>query len=166
VTKKVTKLATRLRAGRRRAAREHERASWIWKVAQFRKKVRKRGGNSGNDPVKKYILLDGKPCLLGGGMEDLVGWAMWLETSKGERILGHTQVGRVFVSTVFLGLDHNLSGDGPPVLWETMVFGADEDPDWRRFQRRYSSQEAAIEGHRQAVDELKHGIVVVPDEEL
>ena len=52
-------------------------------------------------------------------------------------------VGDVRVSTVFLGLDHSLTLDGPPVLWETMVFGGDND----QYQQRYTSRAEAIEGH-------------------
>lgn len=33
------------------------------------------------------------------------------------------EIGDSKVSTIFLGLDHNYSGKGPPILWETMVFG-------------------------------------------
>lgn len=51
---------------------------------------------------------------------DLLKWAKWFETA--ERIIDVTYVTpKVRVSTVFLGLDHGF-GDGPPVLFETMVF--------------------------------------------
>ena len=54
-----------------------------------------------------------------------------------------------WVSTVWLGLDHNFSGDGPPVIFESMVFafrksqGLGEDLD----QERYSTEEEARMGH-------------------
>lgn len=41
---------------------------------------------------------------------------------KAERQLERTKIGRVTVSTIFLGLNHRW-GDGPPILWETMVLG-------------------------------------------
>jgi hypothetical protein len=48
----------------------------------------------------------------------------------------------IMVSTVFLGIDHGY--EGPPILWETMVFGT----DFQDFgQARYRSQEEAIAGH-------------------
>ncbi len=47
------------------------------------------------------------------------------------------------ISTVFLGVDHNW-GPGPPILWETMVFGPEPWTDW---QDRYSSHEEAAAGH-------------------
>lgn len=51
------------------------------------------------------------------------------------------------ISTVFLGLDHSW-GSGPPVLWETMIFGGEHDND----QDRYTSHEDALIGHKHAVD--------------
>jgi hypothetical protein len=44
----------------------------------------------------------------------------------------------IYVSTAFLGIDYNPSGRGPPVLWETMVFGGPHDG----YQRRYGSRAA------------------------
>jgi hypothetical protein len=52
---------------------------------------------------------------------DLMKWADWFETA--DRRVAKDYVGEVKVSTVFLGLDHNFSGGGNPILWETMVFG-------------------------------------------
>jgi hypothetical protein len=46
------------------------------------------------------------------------------------------------VSTIFLGLDHQ-HGIGPPVLWETLIFGGPLDGEGRR----YTSREAARAGH-------------------
>lgn len=66
---------------------------------------------------RQYILKDGIPVQ----EPDLIKWATWFETS--ERIIATTQVGKELVSTVFLGLDHNYTSEGPPILWETMVFG-------------------------------------------
>lgn len=47
------------------------------------------------------------------------------------------------VSTVFLGCDHNWSGEGPPVLFETMVFGGPLDEE----QVRYCTLAEARAGH-------------------
>lgn len=56
------------------------------------------------------------------------------------------------VSTVFLGLDHAF-GDGPPVLWETMIFGGEHDG----YQRRYTTREAALDGHLAAMALVTNG---------
>jgi hypothetical protein len=65
-----------------------------------------------------------------------------------------TQVGPYMVSTVFLVFDHNFGGGGPPVLYETMVFGGgDDEPQWR-----YLTREAAAAGHERAVAELREAL--------
>ena len=64
------------------------------------------------------------------------------------------EIGGVKVSTVFLGLDHRFSDsleDGPPVLWETMIFGGAHD----EHQERYTSRADAIAGHARAVKMVK-----------
>jgi hypothetical protein len=38
------------------------------------------------------------------------------------RQVAKTRLGRMLVSTVFLGLDHSFTPGGPPILFETMVF--------------------------------------------
>ena len=60
------------------------------------------------------------------------------------------KVGDMHVSTVFMGIDHNCSGQGEPVLYETMVF---ECPDGDH-QRRYCTREAAVAGHKEIVSEI------------
>lgn len=49
----------------------------------------------------------------------------------------------ITVSTVFLVVNHEFIGDGPPILFETMVFGGDHD----EFQLRYHTWEMAEFGH-------------------
>src|SRR5262249_14676485 len=92
---------------------------------------------------------DPEPC------EDLLRWAHFLEYDE-RRIVRQQRwrsvdpaVGEVFVSTVFLGIDHNF-GDGPPVLWETMAWIGDEEICQRRWTRRTD----AIAGHNAIVAEL------------
>jgi len=94
-----------------------------------------------------YWVLDeaGRPQ----PVDDVLTWARWFETA--ERTVASDHVGDVHVSTVFLALDHAF-GVGPPVLWETMIFGGALDQEcWR-----YTSREAAIAGHAEALA-LVHG---------
>jgi hypothetical protein len=82
-------------------------------------------------------------------VEDTLDWAIWFDQSK-NRIVAQEMVGQLWVSTVFLGLDHNF-GDGPPVLWETMVFGDDQmDRD-----RCSGSREQALAMHERMVKKVK-----------
>ena len=64
-------------------------------------------------------------------------------------------IGRVTVSTTFLSHDHSSAG-GPPVLWETIVFGHLCDVVGELdSERRYSSEEAAIRGHNELVSQVE-----------
>ena len=56
-----------------------------------------------------------------------------------------------WVSTVWLGIDHNLLHEGPPLIFETMV--ANPLGEWEDFQERYSTENDAIIGHMNAVEE-------------
>jgi hypothetical protein len=62
-------------------------------------------------------------------------------------------VGSSEVSTVFLCIDHNYGRIGPPLLFETMVFGP-LDPE-NEIQERCSTWDEALEQHQRIVDKLK-----------
>lgn len=79
--------------------------------------------------------------------EDTLTWAAWFEESK--RIVARTEIGDLLVSTVFLGIDHRFHEEGPPILWETMVFGGSPRKDLGQW--RYASHAAALKGHEEAV---------------
>jgi len=88
--------------------------------------------------MSSQYVLDGKKPVL---CEDLGTWAKWFETVN--RQVAQEERDGVRVSTVFLGLDHRFGGDGPPILFETMIFGGRHDQD----QDRYSTWEEAEAGH-------------------
>lgn len=75
---------------------------------------------------------------------DLIKWAEWFGTA--DRTVGRSQLGDVVISTVFLDLNHQW-GDGPPLLFETMVFGG----DFSDCQARYTTWAEAERGHALAV---------------
>lgn len=58
-------------------------------------------------------------------------------------------VGRVEVSTVFLGLDHSYSGH-TPLLFETMVFGMDDE-----IQERWTTWDEAETGHKAVLEKVR-----------
>ena len=80
---------------------------------------------------------------------DLMTWARFFEDASNRRVAEAYVNGRR-VSTVFIGLDHNFAGDGPPLLWETMVFGGDLHGE----QRRYASHAEAMAGHAAMVERV------------
>ena len=57
---------------------------------------------------------------------------------------------KIRVSTVFLGLDHNFFGEGPPLLYETMVFGG----DLHQYCDRTSTREEAMKAHEEALEKV------------
>lgn len=57
---------------------------------------------------------------------DSATWSQWIRTYRENKIVRQEAVGDRFVSTVFLGLDHQY-GDGPPLVFETMVFESKDD---------------------------------------
>jgi hypothetical protein len=65
--------------------------------------------------------------------------------------VGLDSVGRTQVSTVWLGIDHGHGGDGPPIIFETMVFVDHEGGD----MERYSTEAAALEGHARMVERVR-----------
>jgi hypothetical protein len=76
---------------------------------------------------------------------DIVTWGRWMQ--QADRKVARDIVSKgVEVSTVFLGLDHSF-GDGPPLLWETMIFGGPND----QYQERYATLQEATEGHKKAL---------------
>lgn len=116
-------------------------------------------------------------------VDDVLTWALWFEKSD-KRVLRQDYLDnpfpptqeqipyllhrhpdleeaivkgdwRVMVSTVFLGLDHNW-WKGDPILWETMTFFGPLHED----QRRYSSKEAALAGHEEALANAKSAVAV------
>ena len=87
---------------------------------------------------------------------DLFKWAQWMETN--DRHVAHDifrqgQAEEIRVSTVFLGIDHNWFDQGPPILWETMIFGGDDKLDLD--MQRYSSVNTARIGHSKAVEAVE-----------
>ena len=92
----------------------------------------------------KYILNghDPTPC------DDLLDWGGWME--KGDRIVKQETVNGTWISTVFLGIDHQYGG-GPPLLFETMT--RRPDGTWDR-QERCSTWEEAESQHAAMVQEV------------
>lgn len=99
----------------------------------------------------KYVLDEnGQPVI----ENNLMTWARWFE--KRERHLADDRLENgLRVSTVFLGLDHNYCLDGPPILWETMIFDADEESELSGYQQRYATREEAEAGHKEALELAK-----------
>lgn len=82
--------------------------------------------------------------------DDMHKFGEMFEDSKIRRV-DYTEIGDIRISTVFLGIDHNYTEQGPPILFETMIFGGEHD----QYQERYCTKEEAVTGHTTAVEMVK-----------
>jgi len=113
--------------------------------------------------VDKYILVGKTPV----PELDLLAWARWFEKYRRHiavssrwvphkkwcwRWLGFKE--EVYISTIFLGIDHSF-GDKVPLLFETMIFGRGFETN--EYQTRCETWEQAIEMHRLAVEVVDNG---------
>jgi hypothetical protein len=74
----------------------------------------------------KYILKDKKPVKC----NDLLAWADAFEHSDNQ--VAFDRIDDIQISTVFLGVDHAHGQSGPPMLFETMVYGGELDKQTER----------------------------------
>ena len=91
-------------------------------------------------------ILKGKevvPC------DDLMEWAKWYESAN--RHVAQDTIGNSVISTVFLGIDHSFE-NGPPLLFETLVFNGKLDGE----MNRYSTWTDAVKGHKNMIERVKH----------
>lgn len=79
-----------------------------------------------------------------------ISYDEWARRREGELVVDNTTVGEVTVSTVWLGLDHSFVS-GPPVIFETMLFGGAQDGECER----YSTEAEAIAGHQRWVEKAQ-----------
>jgi len=83
------------------------------------------------------------------------------------RIVGQEYVGPYWVSTVWLGLDHSHS-EGPPVIFETMVFVPDEEEHTlgpEMLCHRYCTEAEAKQGHDDTVTLIRATYQPIEEEE-
>ena len=89
----------------------------------------------------QWILVDKEPV-----KSTLLEWGRWLETSK-DRIIDLTEIDGIRISTVFIGIDHNWRDSGPPILFETMIFGGEHN----EYQDRCATYDEAKVMHTKAI---------------
>ena len=79
-------------------------------------------------------------------------------------------IGPYWISTVWLGMDHGWARNGPPIIFETMVF-ADTTSDSplgpaTDYLNRYATEEEAVKGHEEICTVIRATINEdVPSEE-
>lgn len=95
-----------------------------------------------------------------GELLTLEEWAAKLADIDYKRVASD-EVGPLWVSTVWLGLDHGFGRAGPPIIFETMAFPRvegrkREGSEWAELLGpwRYATEEEALRGHRAIVAKL------------
>lgn len=100
---------------------------------------------------KYYILVGRAPIAVNTSM-----WVKFIEGRRDDKD-GDWRVGldhindKCHVSTVFLGIDHNFSREGDPILFETLVFGGPLDGE----MTRYCTYAEAEKGHAEMVSQAR-----------
>lgn len=87
-----------------------------------------------------HYILDDNYNIVKASIEE---WAIFFGTKN--RFLRKDSKDNIWISTVFLGLDHNFGDPGPPILFESMSFQGDRELDCFR----YATYKEAIEGHNE-----------------
>lgn len=91
----------------------------------------------------EYYDMDGQPMTIDEWRE---AWP-----NMDARRIGWDDINDVTVSTVWLGLNHNL-GDGEPLIFETMMFGEHGEYQWR-----WHTKQEALVGHQRIVAAVREG---------
>ena len=79
-----------------------------------------------------------------GNQIDLEEWSR-IYTPENQRVAA-TNIGESYISTVWLGINHQWEPTGPPLFFETMIFDGPLDGEcWR-----YSTLDQAQQGHEAA----------------
>ena len=96
----------------------------------------------------RYYDKDGSPM-------EMMEWGDKKQINDPEykRVAETTLTDGTWISTVWVGLDMQF-GDGPPLIFETMVFLSKDNLDEQDMDR-YSTLEEAMEGHDRMVKQWK-----------
>ena len=111
--------------------------------------------NGSRERARKKYMLRGREIV---ATDSLAVWAEWIE--KADRHVAQTDIDGIWVSTVFMGLDHNWRGVGAPILFETMVFdhSVNDEDRWVEIEgyfARYSTFDEAERGHQEIVARVR-----------
>jgi len=100
--------------------------------------------------LRRYVLdNEGNPFR----QDDPVSWTEFMQDVE-RRQVAFEEVGKWTVSTLFMGIDHDIVGIGPPVLWKTSVSGP---KPWGGLSHWYSSRWRALSQHDQLAEAIRRG---------
>ena len=100
--------------------------------------------------LQRYVLDDdGNPV----PEDDAAAWKRFMQDLDRRRV-AVDETERWTVTTLFMGIDHNLVGSGPPMLWKTSVYGPQP---WGGFSCWYASRWRALSQHDQVAEAVRRG---------
>jgi hypothetical protein len=91
---------------------------------------------------------DNKPVAVTGSE-----YCEWIEKNPDKKAVKQEYIKDVYLSTVFLGLDHSHDGKNP-ILWETMTFSCNFVEFDQCVQFRHTSYEDALEVHEKIKQDI------------
>jgi hypothetical protein len=129
---------------------------WSFMEADHYEKLREQF-----EATPRYFDRESKPM-------ELLDWARLCEDDNYYKIVKQEEVGKYFVSTVWIGINMSFWRESPIKIFETMIFLKDEedkseDPI-RDYQDHYSTEAEALEGHAKAVKIAKGELSLEEDE--
>ncbi|MBV9577765.1 MAG: hypothetical protein JO057_04150 [Chloroflexi bacterium] len=100
--------------------------------------------------LRRYVLDDEDNPVR---QDDPQIWKAFMQDGRRRRV-AFDEAGKWTVTTLFMGIDHDLVGNGPPVLWKTSVVGPQP---WGGFSCWYSSRWKALSQHDQVAEAVRRG---------
>lgn len=99
--------------------------------------------------MNPYFDIDGNPITV-------AEWGILHLDQSYTRIGRQEFEGNIYVSTVWLGINHQWR-DGPPIIFETMIFSKNDLYPYGDEQMRYSTKAEAEKGHQRTCEDIEHG---------
>jgi hypothetical protein len=99
---------------------------------------------------RRYVLDDADDPV---PQDDNWAWTEFMQDVARRRV-AFDEAGKWTVSTVFMGIDHDVVGKGPPLLWKTSVSGP---LPWGGFSCWYASRWRALAHHDQVAEAVRRG---------
>jgi len=100
--------------------------------------------------LQRYVLDDGGDPVPEG---DAARWKLFMQDADRCHV-AFDEADKWTVTTLFMGIDHNLVGSGPPMLWKTSVVGPQP---WGGFSCWYASRWRALSQHDQVAEAVRRG---------
>lgn len=78
-------------------------------------------------------------------------WCQWFGQADNRVLVSENKPWQISVSTIFLGISYQHCPQGPPMVFETMVFQADDPSHWHSLHARHATWGQAAQYHAKAM---------------